>query len=298
MQIAKDDHYCYCSDILVTADPATALDIIATGENHRRWASSMKREDSPGVWLGTSYFTGEEYIRIRFDVDHKDHFVDYMIGTPEDSNDDLKLMTWARVLPGAQLGYEEDTSLVALYQPRFADQSLEVFLRDRFLHASEMYRIKALAEQSAAVSADALPSGEYLATASEVILTSRETLFDFISDGLEYGKWTWGRSARSEIDTNTFQCKQDFGGPDLLVRLEIDRERKTVDYYVGDKPETMLLQQSARVFEGSLFGYEQNTALLTLTRWRAADASNFEWDRAILSQLIEMKMTKAVLERS
>jgi hypothetical protein len=298
MQITKDDHYCYCSDILVTVEPAAALNIIGTGENHRRWASSMKREDSPGVWLGTSYFTGEEYIRIRFDVDHEEHYVDYMIGAPEDKNDALKLMTWARVVPGAELGYENNTSIVALYQPRFADQSLEFFLRDRFLHASEMYRIKALAEQSAAVLPNALPSGEYLATASDLVSASSESLFDFISDGMEYGKWTWGRSERTAIDSDTYKCGQDFGGPDLLVRLEIDRGRKTVDYYVGEQADAMLLQQSARVFEGSLFGYEQNISLVTFTRWRAAAESNFEWDRAVLSQIIETKMSKAVLERS
>jgi hypothetical protein len=71
-----------------------------------------------------------------------------------------------------------------------------------------------------------------------------------------------------------------------------------VDYYVGEQADAMLLQQSARVFEGSLFGYEQNISLVTFTRWRAAAESNFEWDRAVLSQIIETKMSKAVLERS
>ncbi|NKB37636.1 MAG: hypothetical protein GKR93_10770 [Gammaproteobacteria bacterium] len=298
MQIAKDDHYCYCSDMLVTVRPAAILEIIATGENHQRWASSRKREDSPGVWVGTSYFTGEESIRLGFDVDHENHFVDFLIAAPDADNDELQVMTWARVVPGERFGYDEGSSIVGLYQPRFADQSLEFFLRDRFLHASEMYRIKALAEQSAPVPADTLPGGEYLATASEVIPDSVDTVFDFISDGLEYGKWTWGRSERTGIDTQTFQCKQDFGGPDLLLRLELDRKRHTVDYYIGEKPDAMLLQQSARVFDASLFGYEQNHSLLTLTRWRAAGESSFEWDRAVLSQLVEMKMTTAVLARS
>lgn len=298
MQINKDDHYCYCSDILVNVDPSVVLDIIATGENHMRWASSKKREDSPGVWVGTSYFTGKDSIRLRFDVDHIDHFVDFMIAAPEDSNDDLRLFTWARALAGEKLGYEKGTSVLGLYQPRFADQNLETFFQERYLHASEMYRIKALAENNAAVSENALPTGDYLATASELIFTSPDTLFDFISDGMEYGRWTWGKSTRSPEGNDIFRCKQDFGGPDLLIRFEANRERKTVDYYVGENPDAMLLHQSARIFAGPDFNYDPDVSLVTFTRWRTAGQSNFEWDRDVLSHIIELKMSKEVLERN
>ena len=298
MQISKDDHYCYCSDILVNVEANVSLNIIATGENHQRWASSKKREVNPGVWVGTSYFTGKDSIRLRFDVDHDNHYADYMIAAPDDEDDKLQVMTWARVVPGELLGYDTGTSIIGLYQPRFAGQPLDTFMRERYLHASEMYRIKALAENGADVPANALPSGEYLATASEVIPVTTETVFDFISNGMEYGKWTWGRAPRTEIGDHTFKCRQDVGGFDWFIRLDVDRARQTVDYYVGDSPEAMLLQQSARIFAGPDFGYDKSVSLVTFTRWRSAGQSTFEWDRDVLSQIIEMKMTKEVLERS
>lgn len=297
MQINKDDHYCYCSDILVKVEPAQVLDVMATGENHSRWASSQKREIDPGLWRGTSYFTAKDSIVLRFDVDHEDHYVDFMIRTPEDAPEKLRMMTWARAVPGELLGYDTGTSVVGLYQPRFAEQSLDTFLRERFLHASEMYRIKAVAELGAVVPADALPTGEYLATASDLIRVPADSLFDFISDGTEYGKWTWGRSPRKEVENNSFRCQPDTGGPNLLLRLEINRERRTVDYYIGENADAMRLYQSARVFTGPAFDYEQDVSLVTFTCWRRLGQSNFEWDRAVLSQIIELKMTKETLER-
>ena len=297
MQINKDDHYCYCSDMLVEVEPAQVLNTIATGENHSTWASSQKRELSEGFWTGTSYFTGEDSIVLRFDADYKRNTVDFMIRSPEQAPEAMRMMTWARALPGELIGYKKGSSILGLYQPRFADQELDAFLRDRFLHASEMYRIKALAEQNAVPAANALPCGEYLATASELIHTPVERLFEFVSDAQEYGKWTWGRAQRTQEDKDTLRCPQQFGGPDLLLRLDIDAENLTVDYYLGEDADSMLLRQSARVFPGTAFDYDEDVSLVTFTRWRAAGQSAFEWDRAELSQIIEARMTKSVLER-
>ena len=157
MQIIKDDHYCYCSDILVEAEPSVVLDTIATGENHATWASSQKRELSPGLWAGISYFTGKDSIVLRFDADYERKLVDFMIRSPEQPPEALRMMTWARALPGELLGYNKGTSILGLYQPRFAGDDLDAFLRDRFLHACEMYRIKAMVEHNAEVADDALP---------------------------------------------------------------------------------------------------------------------------------------------
>lgn len=298
MQINKDDHYCYCSDILVEAKPAEIVHLIATGENHSKWASSMKREVSPGLWTGTSYFTGKDSIFLSFDVDHENHFVDFMIRTPEQAPEEMRMMTWARVVPGEVLGYDKGSAVLGLYQPRFAGQDIDSFLRERFLHASEMYRIKALAEQNKRAPADALPTGEYLATASELVDSSVEELFDFICDPMKYGKWTWGHSARTHEGDDIVRCKQDFGGSDLLLRMEIDPARLSVDYYVGTNRESMLLFQSARIFDAADFDFEKGMSYVTFTRWRRTGESDFEWDRAILSQLIELKMTRETLERN
>ncbi len=294
MQINKDDHYCYCSDMLVNVEPAKVLDVIATGENHSTWASSKKHEDKPGEWVGESYFTGKEYIRLRFDVDEGRHYVDYFIGTPGDSTEQLKMMTWARVVDATYMGFEAGSSVVALYQPRFAHQEIDIFLRERFLHASEMYRIKDLAERGAKPSEIALPTGDYLSTSSELVPVSPVDLFKFISNGELYGHWTWGRTNRKMVAENTFQCTLDTSDTSFLLRLNTDVSRMTVDYYVGDG-DTMSLHQSARVLDASNFGYEAGYSLVTFTRWRMAGQSNFTWDRDVLSQIIETKMTKEKL---
>jgi hypothetical protein len=290
------DHYCYCSDMLVSVGPDAALKVIDSGDDHTLWASSIKREVSPGLWVGRSIFTGKESIHLRFKVDPARYLVDYMAGGAQDTIGTMQLVNWARVLPGKVLGYREGTSLVALYQPRRAGTDLQAFLEGRNLHAAEMYRIKLLAEHGAATPANGLLTGEYLASYSEQVSVPPDTLFDFISDGKTYGKYTWGRSPRSLVAPNVYRCKSDFGEPGRLVRFEVDRDRKTVDYYVGAKSDAMRLTQSARVFSGTTFGYDAKVSLVTFTRWRAAGQSDFDWDRAVVNQVEETNMTKGVLE--
>ena len=290
------DHYCYCSDMLLAVGPGAALKVIATGEGHTLWASSIKREVSPGLWVGRSIFTGKDSIHLRFMVDLKRYLVDYLAGSAEDTIDTMKLVNWARVVPGELLGYGAGTSLVALYQPRSAGIDFQAFLEGRSLHAAEMYRMKLLAEHGAIAPADTPLNGEYLASYSEQVSVPPDVLFDFISNGMAYGKYTWGRSPRSLVAPNIYRCKSDFGEPDRFVRFEVDRDRKTVDYYVGNWPDAMRLAQSARVFPGATFDYDANTSLVTFTRWRAAGQTAFEWDRAVVNQVGETNMTRSLLE--
>lgn len=291
------DRYCYCSDILVNASPQAAMTIMATGENHTLWASSIKREVSPGLWVGTSIFTGKESIHLRFKIDAARGYVDYMVGSGNESVGEMSIANWGRILPGKMLGYSDKTSLIALYQPRRANQDINAFLQGRDSHGAEMYRIKELAEKEAPTPANTLLSGQYLASYSEQVAVTADQLMDFISDGVRYGLYTWGRKARTKVSENVYRCPSDFGGPDVFVRIEADRVNKTVDYYLGRTPATTRLVQSARVFDGRAFGFDAKTSLVTFTRWRAAGMSDFEWDRAMANQLQETNMTKAVLQR-
>jgi hypothetical protein len=223
--------------------------------------------------------------------------VDYVTGPMVDTPvEAMTMVNWARVVPGPMLGYPDGASLVALYQPRRANSSLDNFLQGRMSHDAEMYRIKLLAEHGAPTPANALMTSEYLASFSEEVAVPMDQLFDFISDGMVYGKYTWGRSPRTKVGTDIFRCKSDFGAPDVYLRLDIDRERKTVDYYVGPRPDAMVLNQSARVFSGPTFDYEPKFTLVTFTRWRVAGQSDFEWDRAQANQVEDTLMTKSNLE--
>ena len=293
------DQYCYCSDMLVSAPPEAALKIIGTGDNHTLWASSIKKEVAPGVWVGKSIFTGKESIHLRFQIDEKHYVVDYFAGSLEAAIkgvEGLGLINWARVVPGRLVGYPDSTSIVALYATRRKDADFTAFLNNRKGHAAEMYRIKALAEKGAPAPKDALLTGQYLASSSEVITVPVEAVFKFISDANTYGKYTWGRSPRTKVADNTYRCKSDFGGPDVLVRFDADPARKTVDYYVGEKPGAMVLSQSARIFPGPTFGYDAGASLVTFTRWRPAGQSEFEWDFAQANQVNETSMVKSQLE--
>ena len=294
------DRYCYCSDMIVAASADTTFDILSTGDNHSRWASSIKHEVGPGVWVGTSVYTGKESIHLRFRNDAKRRIVDYFAGSLEEATkgvDAMRLANWARVIPGKSLGYGEKSAMAALYQIRHNGTDADTFyFQSRSEHASEMYRIKDLAEHGAPAPPNARPTGEYLATSSDLVAVSPETLFNFVSDGMNFGQWTWGRSLRTKEAADTFRSKSDFGGPDRFLRFDIDHDHNIVDYYVGQKPNAMRLHQSVRIFPGPAFGYDPKFALMTFTRWRAAGQSDFEWDKAVASQEIDKDITRRLLE--
>jgi hypothetical protein len=203
------------------------------------------------------------------------------------------LVNWARAVPGELMGYPKGTSIAALYQTRSAKGSLD--LHGRIGHDSEMFRIKALAEKGKPAAADTLPPGSYLNTASEVVNAPVSDLMAFVSDANAFGKWTWGRAPRTKVG-DTVQCKSDFGESDVFLKVVADRENKTVDYFTGPKPDALLLNQSARVFEGPVFGHDAKASFVTFTRWRAAGQREYDWQRMQAAQVQDARMVKTLLE--
>jgi len=283
------DQYCYCSDILTAVPAADLVQILGTGPNHTLWASSIKREVEPGIWVGKSVFTNKESIRLKFDIDAKRYYIDYYA----ERGGKWGLVNWGRAVPGELMGYPKGTSVAALYQTRSANNSLD--LMGRIGHDAEMFRIKALAEKGKAPTADTMPPGSYLNTSSEVVNVPSSDLMAFVSDATTYGKWTWGRAPRTKVG-DVFQCKSEFGEPDLFLKIVAHREHKTVDYFTGPKPDALLLNQSARVFDGPVFGYNPNASFVTFTRWRAAGQREYDWQRSQAAQIQDAKMTKSLLE--
>jgi hypothetical protein len=283
------DQWCYCSDILAAVPAADLVQVLGTGPNHTLWASSIKREVEPGIWVGRSVFTNKESIRLKFVIDAKRHYIDYLA----ERSGNWGLVNWARAVPGELMGYPKGTSIAALYQTRGAKGNLD--LNGRIGHDSEMFRIKALAEKGKPAAADTLPPGSYLNTASEVVNAPASDLMAFVSDATAFGKWTWGRAPRTKVG-DTFLCKSDFGEPDVYMKVVADRENKTVDYFTGPKPDALLLNQSARVFEGPVFGHDAKASFVTFTRWRAAGQREYDWQRMQAGQVQDARMVKTLLE--
>jgi hypothetical protein len=287
------DPYCHAGNILAAVGPDAAWRVISDGELHGKWATSVKRQVGPDLWLGASIVTGRSNY-VRFRCDPRRRIVDYDFANNPDAQ---RFISSARAVPGTLLGYGEGTSVLTLHQWRFATWAEGALGRISAEHESEMYRMKAVAEGGAEAPKDAMPAGSCAHSSSDLLEAPADVVFDFVANGETFGQWTWGRAPRTRVGNTTFQCPSEFGGPDLLVRLDVDRNRGSVDFHVGETREAMLLQQTARVFAGPVFDYEATAALLTLTLWRAASQSAFEWERAIASQEQELILTRAVLER-
>ncbi|MEX6507846.1 hypothetical protein [Jiella sp. M17.18] len=139
------DPHCHSSSIAVDRPAETVFEIMAEGLSQGRWTlgSYDRRELEPGLFVGTSLFSGKEtYVRLH--VDRPRLMVDYDVGP---SLETMRFRNMSRVIPGPVLNMEADRCVVTLLSWRMADQSEAAWLQTATSHEAEMFLIKGLVER-------------------------------------------------------------------------------------------------------------------------------------------------------
>ena len=139
------DPHCHSSSIAVDRPAEAAFGIMAEGLSQGRWTlgSYDRREVEPGVFVGTSLFSGKEtFVRLR--VDRPRLLVDYDVGP---SLAALRFRNMSRVIPGEALNMGPDRCVVTLLSWRMADQSESAWMQTSTSHEAEMFLIKGLLER-------------------------------------------------------------------------------------------------------------------------------------------------------
>jgi hypothetical protein len=140
------DPYCHSSSIAVDRPAETAFDIMSDGLKQGRWAwgSFDRTEVEPGLFVGTSIFTGKRTY-VRLNVDRARLLVDYEVGT---SKDTLQFRNMSRIIPGDLLKIGADKCVVTLLTWRLATQSDADWTQFSCIHEAEMFLIKGLLERA------------------------------------------------------------------------------------------------------------------------------------------------------
>lgn len=140
----KDPH-CHSSSILVERPAKVAFEIMSDGilQGQWAWGSANRSEVEPGLFMGTSVFSGQEtYVRLNVDADRFQ--VDYEVGASKEA---MQFRNMSRVIPGEVLKLGADKCVVSLLTWRLATQSEAAWEQISCVHEAEMFLIKGLLER-------------------------------------------------------------------------------------------------------------------------------------------------------
>ena len=140
------DPICHSSSIMVERPAEIAFEIMSDGLKQGRWTwgSFDRTEVEPGLFEGTSVFTGRPTF-VRLNVDRARLLVDYDVGA---SKETMIFRNMSRVIPGDVLKLGPDKCVVSLMSWRLATHSDADWTQLCTVHEAEMFLIKGLLERA------------------------------------------------------------------------------------------------------------------------------------------------------
>lgn len=139
------DPHCHSSSIAVQRPAEAAFVLMADGIAQGRWAwgSADREEVAPGLFRGTSIFTGKPAF-VRLLADPARLLVDYEVGPSPEA---MRFRNMSRVIPGALLGHDPGSCVVSLLTWRLASQTDAEWEQFGTIHEAEMFLIRGLLER-------------------------------------------------------------------------------------------------------------------------------------------------------
>ncbi|WP_323039458.1 hypothetical protein [Gemmobacter sp.] len=127
---------------------AVAFGIMSDGIRQGTWAwgSANRVEQAPGLFVGTSVFTGKQ-TWVRLNADPARFQVDYDVGG---SPETMQFRNMSRVIPGDLLKIGADKCVVSLLTWRLATQTDAEWEQMGCIHEAEMFLIRGLLERDGA----------------------------------------------------------------------------------------------------------------------------------------------------
>ena len=140
------DPHCHSSSIIVERPAAVAFELMSDGLKQGQWAwgSLNRTEVEPGLFVGTSTFTGKQTF-VRLHVDRDRFQVDYEVGAAKDA---MQFRNMSRVIPGELLRMGPDRCVVTLLTWRLETQTDAEWVQFGTIHEAEMFLIKGILERA------------------------------------------------------------------------------------------------------------------------------------------------------
>ena len=132
---------------------------------------------------------------------------------------------------------------------------------------------------------------------TELIAAPAQTVFRFLANGLNLGRWAFGCWNTQAAEGGLFRGHSLFDGAAFLVRIEADEPRLMLHFHVGTAPDRLVPRIVAHVVPGERTGRTADESLVTLLAWRDAGMSEERWRRVAVGHETEVLLIKALVER-
>jgi hypothetical protein len=131
---------------------------------------------------------------------------------------------------------------------------------------------------------------------SIVVKRSAEDVFAFMSDEAKLDRWSFGTWETEIAKDRLVTGISIFDGAKILVRIDADRTRLSIDYRLGMDVAKLVPRITVRVVPGRHLGLDAGHCVLTFIAWRAAAMDDDRWRQLVASHEFEAVLIKSLLE--
>jgi hypothetical protein len=131
---------------------------------------------------------------------------------------------------------------------------------------------------------------------SIVVNWAARDLFARMGDANNLHRWSFG-TWKTEIRADgLIHGTSLFDGAGLLVRIDKDEARLSIDYHLGPEPQKLVPRIQLRVVPGSHVGLGDDQSVLTLIAWRSEAMDDDRWRRLTAAHEMEAVLVKSLIE--
>jgi hypothetical protein len=131
---------------------------------------------------------------------------------------------------------------------------------------------------------------------SIVVGRSAGEVFAFMADVKKLDRWSFGTWKTAIAKDGLVTGTSIFDESKLLVRIDADKARLSIDYLIGADPAKLVPRINVRVVPGDRLGLDSGTCVLTFIAWRAAAMDDDRWRRLTASHEFEAVLIKNLIE--
>jgi hypothetical protein len=121
-------------------------------------------------------------------------------------------------------------------------------------------------------------------------------LFARLSDPKNLHRWSFGTWKTELRGDGLIHGMSLFDGAGILVRIDKDETRLSIDYHLGPEPQKLVPRIQLRMVPGSHVGLGDDQSVLTFIAWRSEAMDDDRWRRLTAAHEMEAVLVKSLIE--
>jgi hypothetical protein len=121
-------------------------------------------------------------------------------------------------------------------------------------------------------------------------------VFARMGDADNLHRWSFGTWKTELRSDGLVHGTSLFDGAGILVRIDRDESRLSIDYHLGPEPEKLVPRIQLRMVPGSHVGLGDDQSVLTFIAWRSESMDDERWRRLTAAHEMEAVLVKSLIE--